>query len=306
MSAITGLGNRVPGHCDLSARGTRSVPAIADIQRFSLDNGPGIRSIVFLKGCALRCAWCHNPELQDPRPQVSYLADACIGCRSCLAACRDEADPARPRAACSACGRCASACPTGALRMIGTRLSPARLAAILLEDAPFYRVSGGGVTFSGGEPALFSRYCAGTARILKASSVHVAIQTAGMFRWDEFERTLLPLVDEIYFDLKAIDSARYRRLTGCSSEPIIGNFRRLAAGSTPMIATMVLVPGVNDDARTIDAMRSFVLSCGVARFELRPFVPANGGKRRRVFRIPIRHLPDTVFPEAGPAMSGAA
>ncbi len=306
MNAITGRGNCVGEPCDLSSHGTRAAPAIADIQRFSLDNGPGIRSTVFLKGCALRCAWCHNPELQDPRPRVSYLADVCIGCRLCLAACRDGADASRLRAACSACARCAGACPTGALRMIGTRMSPGRLASILLEDEAFYRVSGGGVTFSGGEPALFSRYCADTARRLKAASVHVAIQTAGLFRWDEFESTLLPLVDEIHFDLKAIDSASYRRLTGSGSEPIIANFRRLAAGSTPMIATMVLVPGVNDAARTIDAMRRFVLSCGGARFEVRPFVAENGGKRRRVFRIPIRELPDAVFPEAGPAMNGAA
>jgi pyruvate formate lyase activating enzyme len=306
MSAVAAPGTRIAQR--RPCLGSRELPApiVADIQRFSLDNGPGIRSTVFFKGCALRCAWCHNPELQDHAPRVSYLADRCIGCRACLAACRNSPEAIGPQEACSGCGRCASACPTGALRMIGTRMDHNRLAALLLEDLPFYRVSGGGVTFSGGEPALFSRYCADTARILKAHSVHLAIQTAGMFPWEEFASTILPLIDQIYFDLKAVNAAEHRRLTGCRPEPIVENFRRLAAGPALLVATMVLVPGVNDDPRTIEAMRGFVHGCGITHFVTLPYIPENGAKRRRILTVPLRHLHDMAFPERHTPRSGAA
>lgn len=278
-------------------RGIKALPApiVADIQRFSLDNGPGIRSTVFLKGCDLRCSWCHNPELQEKSPRVSYLADRCIGCDACMTACRNAPKTIGSEDACSGCGRCASACPTGALRTIGTRMDPNRLAALLLEDLPFFKVSGGGVTFSGGEPALFGRYCADTARILKSHSVHIAMQTAGMFSWEEFAGTILPLTDQIYFDLKVLNTAEHKRLTGCRPEPILENFRRLAASPVLLTATMVLVPGVNDDLRTIEAMRGFVHGCGVTRFVTRPYIADNGAKRRGIVTVPLRHRRDAVL-----------
>jgi len=271
-------------------------PLVAAIQRFSLDDGPGIRSTVFLKGCALRCAWCHNPELQDARPRVSYVADRCIGCRACVAACRDAPKAVGREGVCSGCGRCARVCPTGALLTIGSSLDHSRLAAILLEDLAFYRASGGGVTFSGGEPALFSSYCADTARILKAHSVHVALQTAGMFPWEEFAGTMLPLLDLVYFDLKGVCPSDHQRLTGRRREPIVENFRRLAAGPALLVATTVLVPGVNDDPGTIAALRDFVRDCGVTQFVTRPYVPDNGAKRRRILTVPLGSLRDQALP----------
>lgn len=263
-------------------------PLVADIQRFSLDNGPGIRTTVFLKGCDLRCAWCHNPQLQDQRPQIVFHADRCIACRACVSACRDSSSNAGYADTCNGCGQCTDVCPTGALRTIGTYVSPDRLATLLLDDLPFYISSDGGVTFSGGEPALFSSYCAHTARILKSHSIHLAIQTAGMFPWDEFSNTLLPLLDRIYFDLKALNDEEHKRLTGRDPGTIIENFHRLAAGSTSLIATTVLVPGVNDDPGSIEAMRGFVHGSGVTRFETRPYNDGGGLSRWRTVTVPRR------------------
>jgi len=286
----------------MSAIGASAMPAlvtplVADIQRFSLDNGPGIRTTVFLKGCDLRCAWCHNPQLQDQRPQIVFLADRCIACRACVSACRDSSSNSGSAHTCSGCGQCADVCPTGALRTIGTYISPERLASLLLDDLPFFDSSGGGVTFSGGEPALFSRYCGHTARILKSRSIHLAIQTAGMFPWDEFSQTLLPLLDLVYFDLKALHVDDHKRLTGRDPGPIIENFRRLAAGRTSLIATMVLVPGVSDDPGSIEAMRRFVYGSGVTRFEARPYNAGGRLKRWRPVTVPLRLDPMASMPK---------
>ena len=266
-------------------------PLIADIQRFSLDNGPGIRSTVFFKGCGLRCAWCHNPQLQDRRPQIVFFADRCIDCRLCVNACRDGVENAASIDTCDHCGRCADACPTGALRIIGTPMSPEQLASRLLDDLPFYAASGGGVTFSGGEPALFSAFCAQTARILKSHSVHLAMQTAGMFPWDEFSTTILPLLDHIYFDLKTITDADHTGLSDKEHRQIMNNFRRLARGPIPITATMVLVPNFNDDPETISAMRDFFCQGSVTRFETKPFNSGSMSRHWADLKAPLRRDP---------------
>jgi pyruvate formate lyase activating enzyme len=171
------------------------------------------------------------------------------------------------------------------------------LASLLLDDLPFFDSSGGGVTFSGGEPALFSRYCGHTARILKSRSIHLAIQTAGMFPWDEFSQTLLPLLDLVYFDLKALHVDDHKRLTGRDPGPIIENFGRLAAGRTSLIATTVLVPGVSDDPGSIEAMRRFVYGSGVTRFEARPYNAGGRLKRWRPVTVPLRLDPMASMPK---------
>lgn len=157
---------------------------IARIQRFSTGDGPGIRSTVFLKGCNLHCSWCHNPETISPeKGQRMFYAELCRGCGSC---------------------RSAGICPNGALEFVGSELSPAETAGILSEDAPFYANSGGGVTFSGGEPLLQAEYVRATAALLKEKGIHIAVDTAACTAYSAFER-LNPVTDLYLVDLKGIE-----------------------------------------------------------------------------------------------------
>ncbi|NOZ69311.1 MAG: glycyl-radical enzyme activating protein [Deferribacteres bacterium] len=162
-------------------------PLIFNIRRFALDDGPGIRTTVFLKGCPLSCIWCHNPESMDPAAEVAFYPDRCILCGDCRRVCSEGAvsmhDMQRiNREQCTACGRCADICPAGAVELIGGYYLAGELVEILLRDRVFYETSNGGVTFSGGEPALYTRYLQPVMEELKKNNIHIAIQTSGIHR----------------------------------------------------------------------------------------------------------------------------
>ncbi len=162
-------------------------PLILDIKRHVLEDGPGIRTTVFFKGCNLHCPWCHNPDAIDPAPEIAFYP-------------RD----------CSRCGDCAGVCPSQALRLLGRHYEVEELLEIILRDRMFYAVSGGGVTLSGGEPTLFLDYCSAILGHLKELGLHTALQTNGMFVWSEFRERLLPLADLVMIDLKVADGERHR------------------------------------------------------------------------------------------------
>ncbi len=259
--------NRAPiqsvGKCPVSHDIPSFNALIGSIQRFSLDNGPGIRTTVFFKGCAMRCAWCHNPELQTNQPGVAVNMDRCIQCNACVHACLNSSTD---HAACLGCSSCAHACPANAVTLVGKTMTPQALAEELLEDLPFFRASGGGVTFSGGEPGLFASYCAEVAAILNAEGVSVMMQTAGLFHWHVFASRLLPLLDHVYFDIKLLNPIDHKRFTGVTNNVILDNFQHLAQIPGILTATMVLVPGVNDDPATVTATQMFARTLGVDRF----------------------------------------
>ncbi len=200
---------------------------ILEIQRMSTEDGPGIRTTFFFKGCSLKCSWCHNPESISPRPQIHWMEGRCIGCGSCLEACPEGAlekkaeGMAIDRARCNACGLCVEACPAAALERLGRVWSVDDLAAEVLKDRAYYGDSGG-VTLGGGEPTLQPRFAALLLEKLKGEGIHTALDTCGVCAPGVLE-SLLPHTDLVLYDLKEIDPERHRRCTGSSNEKILAN-----------------------------------------------------------------------------------
>ncbi len=233
------------------------------IQQFSTEDGPGIRTTVFMKGCPLRCAWCHNPEGLSPRPELMWYDVRCIGVRDCLRVCPRAALALAPqgmqidRAHCDACGKCAEACPAAALEVIGKNWEIGGLEKELLKDRVFYETSGGGVTFSGGEPMLQADFLSELLPRLAGEGVHIALDTCGAVAWERYAR-LLPSVDLVLLDLKILDAERHQSATGVANDLILDNARRIAASGKPMWIRTPVIPGYTDDAANIAAIARFI------------------------------------------------
>ena len=243
---------------------------VFDVQRFCLHDGPGIRTVVFLKGCPLRCRWCQNPESLRPEPELAFYADRCAGCMRCAEAC--EHDAVRPgperldRAACTVCGDCAAACPHEALRLVGREVAPEELLDELEQDRPYFEATGGGVTLSGGEPlaqaAEASRLLAGC----KARGLHTLVETSGAVSWRRFEQ-VLPYVDRWYFDLKAVTDPLHRELTGAPVERVLQNARRLVQRDAVVDFRVPVVPGLNHSPESLEGLARLLgeLECSAVR-----------------------------------------
>ncbi len=262
-------------------------PLIFDIRRGAMDDGPGIRTTVFFKGCPLDCIWCHNPEAVRSEQELSWDLSTCISCLTCQRLCRQDATKASPEVAlnrerCTLCGACTAECPANARKLVGREYPVEELVAILKADACFYRKSGGGVTFSGGEPALHGSYLAKVLPALKKEDLHTAIQTCGFFDLDNFRRQLLPLLDLVYFDLKLIDPAAHLEFTGKGNELILANFSALAAQiGERLIPRVPLVPGITATAENLEGIARFLLKFSVAPCELLPYNPGGIAKRHK-------------------------
>mgnify|MGYP000483562189 FL=1 len=236
---------------------------IFNIQTFSTEDGPGLRTTAFFKGCPLRCAWCHNPEGLSPKPQLIWHAARCIGCGECLLSCPNSALTRRPegvvidRRKCRACGTCAGVCPAAALEVVGRVISADWLAAELARDVEFYRSSGGGVTFSGGECLAQPEFYLATAGLLRAAGIHVALDTSGFAPSPVFDRAV-EACDLVLFDLKLIDPDRHRRATGVDNRLILENARRLAASGRPFWVRFPVIPGYTDDDENVRAVSEFI------------------------------------------------
>lgn len=236
---------------------------VFNIQRFSLHDGPGIRTTVFLKGCALRCFWCHNPEGRHAAPELRYYPDRCIACGSCVAACPHHAHELTRgvhtfiRERCDYAALCVTACSARALETEGRRVSVAAVMDEILPDRPFYELSGGGVTLSGGEPVLGGDFARGLLQQCRAHGLHTAVETCGAVPWSGL-RALLPHTDLFMMDLKVIDPAKHRAATGQTNERILANARRLAATRIPIVFRTPVVPTVNDTPADIRAIAAFV------------------------------------------------
>ena len=224
---------------------------IFDIQRFSVHDGPGIRTTVFLKGCPLRCAWCHNPEGISPRPQLAFDPRRCIGCGYCFRVCRRgahrmaEGRHVLDRDVCAACGTCVAECYAEALEFIGREVSVADVMAEVRADRPFYETSGGGLTLSGGEPLAQIDFTEAVLRAAAAEGIHCCIETCGHAPWASFER-VRPLVGLFLFDWKETDPGRHKEFTGVTNELIAANLHALYAAGASILLRCPIIPGLND------------------------------------------------------------
>ncbi len=259
-------------------------PPVFDIRRFALDDGPGIRTTVYFKGCPLSCAWCHNPESICPEAEIAFYPALCIKCGECESICPENAaNMAHPgrivRERCVACGQCAERCPSTALKVVGKYYPVHKLVEELLKDRIFYETSGGGVTFSGGEPTLHMDYLGELARKLKEHNIHIAIQTSGAFDIREFREKLLSHIDLIYYDIKLFDSERHREYTGIGNEHILDNFRSLTReGKAALIPRTPLIPGITATEENLRRIAGFIRHTGRTEYELLPYNPGHIGK----------------------------
>jgi pyruvate formate lyase activating enzyme len=255
------------------------IPLIVDIKRDSLEDGPGIRSVVFFKGCPLRCLFCQNPETQSSEAEIAFSSQACLHCGKCVEICPQKAIdlqlPGRiQRDRCSLCGRCADACPGKGLQVIGTYYSPEALTEILLRDFSFYKHSGGGITLSGGECTLYPDYLECLLKLLKAKGVHITLETSGYFDFDSFERKILPYLDLVYFDTKIADEAAHRKYMGTSNQTIFDNFRRLLKERRGVVHPRIpLIPGITATRENLSSLVDFLSEAGAEDVFLLPYNP---------------------------------
>jgi pyruvate formate lyase activating enzyme len=261
---------------------------VFNIQRFSIHDGPGIRTTVFLKGCSLNCFWCHNPEGIKGKKELRYYDNLCIGCGDCAAVCPEGAQVMEQgghvfyRDKCTLCGKCVEVCPSGALEWSARRMAVSEVMKQVMADKPFYRSSAGGMTLSGGEPLVQLDFAYALLEACRADGVHTAIETAGNYPWSSLER-VLPLTDLVMMDIKHLDREKHRQTTGAGIELILENARRLIETDKPVIFRIPVIPGVNDSAREIGDIRDFVQglkekSKAPISLELLPFHPLASSK----------------------------
>lgn len=242
---------------------------VFNIQKFSLHDGSGIRTLVFLKGCPLACKWCANPEGQAYTPELAYRPDKCIGvsecdrCRTVCDAgairCGEEGRVEIARDVCTLCGRCVDACPSRALELFGTPMEVDELIRVVEEDSGFYARSGGGVTLSGGEPLSQAEFALAFLKRARSRGIDTALETCGLCRWDDLEQACR-LVGRVFFDVKSLDPARHEEGTGVGNERILENLQRMCRTfpDLPVTVRTPVIPGFNDSPGEIRAIAAFL------------------------------------------------
>ena len=262
-----------------------------DIQRFNMHDGDGIRTLVFLKGCPLRCLWCSNPEGMNPAPEPQVFEERCIHCGSCEAECLQNAisygpeqtptiDPLR----CRVCGACVDACPSGALAVIGREMTVEQVLDEVRKDMAFYWRSGGGMTVTGGEPTGQDEFVCELLKAANDINIDTAIETSGYACWAKLER-LVPYTDTFLYDIKHMDSRVHRELTGVPNELILDNARRITQfPDTELVFRTPIIPGKTDDEENLVAIAECAARLDISRWDLLPYHRFGEGKYQRMGR----------------------
>jgi pyruvate formate lyase activating enzyme len=250
---------------------------IFDIKRYAIHDGPGIRTTVFMKGCPLFCRWCHNPEGIDPAPFWTYRKERCICCGACVENCPEQALGIEPEgivlseASCRGCFTCTEVCPAEAREQVGRKVTAAELLGEIQKDIPFYDTSGGGVTFSGGEPLMQAEFLTELLKLSGSEHIHRVVDTTG-YAGPEILMAVAAHTDLFLYDLKMMDSAKHKKYTGVSNRLILDNLKQLARQGVGLIIRLPLIPGVNDDADNLNQTGAFLSQLsGIKKVDVLPY-----------------------------------
>jgi pyruvate formate lyase activating enzyme len=260
---------------------------VGNIQYYSIHDGPGIRSTVFLKGCPLSCLWCHNPEDISYEPQVRWQKEKCIACGDCAVICSEQAlrlgadGVGIDDIQCSRCGKCAAVCPTLALELIGKAISVQETLALLKKDAIFYESSGGGVTVSGGEPLGQAEFTLALLKALRREGIHTALDTCGQAPWPQVAECAA-YTDLFLYDIKHLDAIKHEHFTGADNKLILSNLRRLAGQGAHIWLRTPVLPGINDDPQHIAALGDLARELGIREVYLLPYHHLAAGKYEKL------------------------
>lgn len=237
---------------------------VTDIQRFSVHDGPGIRTLIFLKGCPLRCPWCCNPETQLKEREIAFYEFKCIGCNNCFKVCPQSAilqtgNLRVDRSRCNLCGACVEVCPSGALKIIGDAMTVDEVYAVIEKDRIFYEKSGGGVTFSGGEPLGQIDFLIGLLDRVKEAGIHTAVETSGYAEWTVFEK-MKEKVDLFLYDLKILDEVKHRDIIRVENRVILDNLQKLVKEGVNVVVRIPVIPELTHNGYNIENILKFVSS----------------------------------------------
>jgi pyruvate formate lyase activating enzyme len=235
------------------------MPLVFDIARGSYEDGPGIRTVVFFKGCPLKCVWCQNPESQRAEAEELFYAERCIKC-----------------------GRCADGCHSLARRKAGDFYEPGKLARLILRDKIFYETSSGGVTFSGGEPLMYIDYILQVSKRLKEDKIHIAVETSGYFDFEKLEKGLLPLIDLFLFDIKILDPVKHLEFTGKDNRRILRNLEKLLKNGSTVMPRIPLVPGYTATKENLSGIAELLKNHELTEYELLTYNPSGLDKWERL------------------------
>lgn len=265
-----------------TANGSADKGCVFNIQHYSVHDGPGIRTIVFLKGCPLSCRWCSNPESQQRQPEIAYNPNKCIGaadCFRCGQACAAGAITAEAtgkvaidRSRCTSCFACVGRCPSKAMHVFGADMSVDEILAIVERDSAFYSRSGGGLTVSGGEPLMQAEFVAALLKEAKRRRIHTAMETCGCADWSKLE-SVCRYLDSLLFDIKTIDPRQHREFTGADNDIILDHLPNLRRSfpNLDILARTPLIPGFNDSREAVAAIVDYVRRIPGIRHELLPY-----------------------------------
>jgi len=250
---------------------------VFDIQRFSISDGPGIRTLVFLKGCPLSCVWCSNPESQRPMPELFFHPQKCIDCGNCITACKNGAIYLSQtekiifdRTKCVNCGECAKVCYSNARIMKGALMTVNDVIKEVVKDKDFYKSNSGGVTLSGGEPLCNMSFSAKVLKGCKLEGIHTAIETAGCVPWAAFEN-VIEFTDLFLFDIKHMDSKTHKKFTSVDNEMILDNLKRLSKRSKDIIVRTAVIPGFNNSEESIMDISEYLSGLGITEYHIMPY-----------------------------------
>lgn len=260
-----------------------------NIQKYSIHDGPGIRTTVFLKGCPLNCWWCHNPESQKVSPEIMFFKERCTLCGSCIKRCTQKAIefvdgyPTVDESKCTLCGKCCDFCPNNARELVGSNLTVKELMKEIIKDEAFYDESNGGVTFSGGEPLMHADYLNNVLKVCKTKGIHTTIDTSGYATWEQFEK-IVDNVDLFLFDIKHMDNEKHLKYTGVGNVLIFENLIKLSQRGNNIYIRMPIIAGINDDDENIELSVKFLSKLNIIHVNLLPYHKMGMDKYRRINR----------------------